>query len=381
MRIFRFIGWLELALALAACSQRLPFSEYQRTEFAQTAVTQSTTRVIRLENPSSIQPQHVRSIAFDAGGNPGGNFQLSKVVVGGRAVAPRDIIVPANGVLELHLLYAPRSLETTQATFGGVESGAPPRIAPQAPAEKSVRAGQAAAFGMQRLLGGKAAAVPLALHRGLLVMTYDQPNEGLLQLELVGTAALGPNGEVAISGAGECVVDGSTACFSGVLRITMPGVVDTAQETELSGKWALQIDAGTVRADMARFPVALFVISGDQLPSSLPVAALSIAISGDDKTVAEGTFDGQSLQIERAAFRARIYTQAETVESIADKAALIDFVIPDITITTASPLDGNQIMLAVDTTLGPNPTGVPLGDQALGGKQIKVEIAGTLALP
>ncbi len=135
---------------------------------------------------------------------------------------------------------------------------------------------------------------------------------------------------------------------------------------------------------MASFPVALFVVEGNGPGEPLegqPLSALSIAVSGDDKTVAEGSFDGSEFNLTGAGFRIRIYLSSITMDDVGSVAAPIDFKVDGLNVTTSSPLSGGKLTLHIETTLGQNPTGNALADPILSGRQIVVDISGTLEQP
>jgi hypothetical protein len=368
------------AMALMACERSLPFADYQREVFDTTAITATATHVIKLANPAGDAAQHVRSIAFDAGGNPGGHFAITEVLVGGRRLAERDLSVPPGAALELHITYAPRDLETTTANYGGQESGAPTRPGPKG-----------AQDAMATLLA-ESPPMPQALHRALINVLYDHPKEGVTQLEMIGTAIPGPHGEISALGptegegsaAGPCAAGGTTACFAGTLSLEIPGIMAAPVETTLAGPWKLSVDDGVVQAIMADFPLALFVVKGNGPGEPLegqPIGAISIAISGHKEAIATGRFDGESLALDAAVFRTRIYFAEMQQDQVTSTTAPVDFDISGVEITTESPLADGKITLAMETTLGENPSGNALADPLLSGITIVVKLMGTLTLP
>lgn len=396
----RPIVLLLAGLALLACERQLPFAKYQQELFTVTPITGSQTRVIKLVNAETEVPQHIRAVGYDGGGNPGEHFTIEEVRVADKVVPKHDISVPPGAALELHIRYAPRNLETTQADFGGVESGAPERITPQAPPEEADDASTvtSAARGAVRvagmLMGSKAATdAPETVHRALLVLTYDYPQEGVLQLELTGSAIPGPNGELTATGgvaddgpvvSGECTAGGTTACLSGTFSIHLPGLMQQAVETELAGAWPISIDGGIATAAMSQFPIALFNVHGNGLGEPLegqPISAIAIALSGDPKSTTTGSFDGSALTLPDASFRIRIYFSAVTLGSLGTSAAPVDFLVSGLTLETLEPLTDGHITLGVEAVLGPNPTGNPIADPLLSGATVIVQIKGMLVLP
>lgn len=448
--------WWGLVLCLGCgCSRSLPFAEYQREYFERTAITATSTQVVKLENPHPSEPQRVSLVTFSGGGNEGGHFKLEGVFLGERELPTSDVLIPPGAAIELHLSYTPRDLDTTRALFGGCETGQPERHTPQAPAgdapnteelpegtapatapgrTNAAVTSRSAMRALQVLAGATAQplsdathvprlgiaaypclrvalpgntegealgedtpvdepavsettpAVPLAVHRALVVLTYDHPQEGVLQIELVGESMPGPKGEIAFAGggddgeAGACVAGGSTACFAGSLGIALPGIVDDPVTTELVGPWALTIDGTAVEADMGAFPLALFVIKGDAL-SGLPISAVSLAVTGVDEVTATGEFDGTTLTLADADFRVRLYLSEITTAQVATANPDADFVVPDLQFSTSEPWADGIIVLQAETTLSDKPSGSELIDGFLAGIQLRIELRGTLTVP
>lgn len=378
-----------------------------------TPITGETTRRLQLVNPHETESQHVRAIGFDGGGNQGGHFTVKGASIAGKPLPLHDISIPPTAALELEIVYAPKNLQTTQADFGGEVTGAPVRFEPVNPGNfenkkpDEADVSQAAriykslipsTFRATEFLLSKDVAMdeaniiePEALHRGLLVLTYDEPKEGVLQLELVGGAVTGPNGELTSVGSGSsgpvnstCSAVGQTACFTGKFSIELPGLMQVPVEVDLSGPLPLAIDGGAVTVDMASFPVAHILVQGNGPGDPLegqPIAALTIAISGSEGVIAEGLFDGTTLTLDNVGFRVRIYFSAVDMAGLSSIAAPVDFQINSLTLDTLEPLSAGEITLGVSTTLGQNPTGNPLADPLLSGAQVIVKMTGTLELP
>ncbi len=417
----RFFSVVLVSLALLGCERSLPFANYQQEFFDVTPITGSQLQIIKLVNPEKETAQHISGLGFDAGGNPGEHFSIEAVKVGDKDVARRDISVPPGASLEIHVRYTPQDLDTTQANFGGMATGQPERVTPQAPREDaseqadesaaeatgtSTPASRGAVMAAGILLGGKSAPAPQktpatrdfqtlagdALHRALLVLIYDYPQEGILQVEFVGTAIPGPQGELVAApsadgggvATGECTAGGTTACFAGDFSINLPGLMKEAVHTELTGAWPITIDGGTASADMGQFPLALFVVQGNGPGEPLegqPISALSIAISGDPHSQATGTFDGSSLTLTDAGFRIRIYFSAMSVDGLASNAAPAEFIVDGLTIETRMPLADGTIGLGVESILEQNPSGNLAVDPLLSGATFVVDMQGTLTLP
>ncbi|MBI4237499.1 MAG: hypothetical protein HY696_03645 [Deltaproteobacteria bacterium] len=380
-----------------ACSRQLPFSDYQREEFSVTAITADQEKVIRLVNPNETEAQHVRAIAFDAGGNPGGHFAIAEITVGGKTFQPRDILIPPRSALEIHILYAPRDLQTSRVAFGGWETGQPPRLAPLPPPDDSEPEDDAApepesATGVAAALLGRAtaraaASTPAAIHRALIVLTYDYPQEGVMQVEVIGQAVAGPHGEITATGStepegpiepGTCTANGTTACFTGDFSLGLPELVEGEFTTPLAGPLPLMIDGASATLEMAQFPVSLFTFKN--IPG-LPVDAITLAISGDKGSTATGDFDGTALTLRGIGFRVRIYLGEKSLDALAGASTFAEFSIRDLEMTTLTPLASGTITLGIDTKLGANPTGNGLADSQLAGKRVVVKLTGTLELP
>lgn len=390
--ILHFALWLALG---SACSRQLPFSDYQREEFSVTAVTTEQEKVIRLVNPNAEASQHVRAIAFDAGGNPGGHFAIQSVTVGDKHFQPRDILIPPKAAIEIHVLYAPRDLQTSRVGFGGWETGQPPRLAPIAPPEATTEPADDAAPDPASATGAaatllaapraKAAATnPAAIHRALIVLTYDFPQEGVMQVEVIGQAIPGPNGEITASGStedegpiepGTCTAHGTTACFTGDFALALPDLVEGEFTSALSGPLPITIDGATASLEMAKFPVTLFTFKN--IPG-LPVDAITLAISGDKGSTATGSFDGTALTLRGISFRVRIYLGEKSLDALAGAATFAEFFIRDLELATSDPLANGAITLSIDTKLGANPTGNGLADSQLAGTRVVVTLTGTL---
>ncbi|MBI4366434.1 MAG: hypothetical protein HY543_06420 [Deltaproteobacteria bacterium] len=430
LAILPFVG----SVFLAACSgSSLPFATLQQEVFETTPLTVVQEKVVRLVNPSDQEPQHIPAIGFDAGGNVGGHFQIVRVASAGRVYDLKNITVPAGATLEITVRYAPRDLKTTEATYAGWQTGQPERFEPTAPIPA---AGPAAA--MQSLLGQKAkgrllraaaqpqlaissakppvllraaaqphlaissairpvllraAAQPqLATHRALVILTYDHPGEGVVQIELVGHAVPGPNGELTAPGgggapteAGECEPGGTTACFTGQFAIDLPGLMSGGPVTaDLSGPLPLTIDGSRVELQMSRFPPVLFIVKGNGPGEPLegkPVGVISLVISGAPELVAMGSFDGAALDLGDVGFRVRIYLAEIAIEDADATTAPADFLVHGLTLTTTEPFADGAIRLRIETTLSDRPANDALIDPFLAGAKVIVELAGTLALP
>lgn len=404
-RVGRFsLALVCVALCGAACNRGLPFYDYQREFFEITPVTGATERMVKLVNPHDDAPQHIQAIGFDGGGNQGGHFTLRGARMGGKELPLHDLSIPAGGALELRVEYRPNDLTTTVADFGGIESGQPVRYTPKKPEPRTDDGVPGGAVGAAAQLLDDTAATDddtaeesgaEAIHRALLVVTYDHPREGVMQLELVGSAIPGPNGELSApvgggsgggGGAGEstCAAGGQTACFAGDFAIELPGIMQGAVAVELASPWAITLDGASATVDMAQFPVALIVVEGNGPGEPLegkPISALSIAISGDDESTATGSFDGSNLELTGVGFRIRIYLSKISLADVGTTTTTVDFRVTNLTIITAAPFQDGTITLEATTTLGPSPSGNQLVDPFLAGANVVVRMTGTLELP
>lgn len=377
-------------VGIACSTTTIPFASFQQELFDITPVTVSKEKVIRLANPDTEAAQHIAAIAFDAGANGGGSFQIKSVLVASREVGAKDVVVPGGSAVEIHVAYVPKNLATTVADFGGWSTGQPTRYTPQPPDKSLTTRRRSPATAILALL---AQPVPVkAIHRALLLVTYDQPREGVTQIELVGRAVPGPNGETVATGGGggtttpgECTPDGKTACFQGQFGIELPGLMKGGPVfAEMSGGMPITIDGASAQVDLNAFPPVLFVVKGNGPGEPLdgkPVGAISIVISGVPDLVASGSFDGSALQLSDMGFRIRIYLFELMLEEADATTATADFIVGGLTVTTAAPLADGKITLHIETTLGTNPSNNPIVDPFLSGAKVIVTMDGALQLP
>lgn len=368
------------------CSRGVPFSEYERNFFPETPVTTSSTKVIKLQNPHATEPQHIRAIDFDAGGNVDGHFLIEQATVGGRPVETRDVQIPPGGNLSLHVTYHPTNLATSAANFGGIETGAEQRFTPHAPVVEDERREQSASDAQTAMLGGGDTpayneAVDV-VHRGLMVLTYDHPEEGVMRIELVGAAVPGPNGEmvadalVPATGASKCPDGEDRSCFVGEIGLAIPDLLDAEFTTELQGPWLLDVSDGTAEVPMKDFPIAIFLVEGGGLPT------ISIVISGDEATEAVGSYTDDALSVTNASFRVRVIMGSVSLSSLNSASPLADFMIRDVELVASEPDDdANSHMLTAEVVLADAPSGNPLVDSKLGGVRIVVRLRGELTVP
>ncbi|PIR20081.1 MAG: hypothetical protein COV45_08905 [Deltaproteobacteria bacterium CG11_big_fil_rev_8_21_14_0_20_47_16] len=367
------IAYIVVALTMlgaAACTKPNVFADYRQEVFPQTAINESSEKVIRIVNPYSDQAQKIGGIGFDGGGNQDGNFEIAHIVVAGKIVPKSNIVVPAGATLEVHMVYHPQKMVTTYAQYGGWVTGEPIREVPLAPNESAPKASET------------------PVHRGMLDITYHSPEEGIVQVELVGTAEPGKNGErESGGGAGsECEAKDTTACFKGTFSITIEGLVKGDPIAyPMSGPVPIEIESGTARMSMDKFPHVLIVLKGNGPGEPLegqPLSSLSIVVSGAKGITAVGSFDGSSISLQGVGMRIRIRPGEILEEDINPSMdAMADFEINDIDLNTTEPLTTGEITFNLDTTLSDKPSGNEIIDGFLAGAHVVVEMKGLLDLP
>lgn len=396
-----FFALIGLGLLASSCSEGpSAFVDARREVFKTTKLTQKTTRTITLTNTNSESIQHVLAIGFGAGANKVGNFKIDKVDVDGVVQGMTDISIAPNANLHLTITYEPLDLKTTDADWGGWVTGNPvPRDAERIPANSNTSKNKSA-IPAKAAVGSKAAdgdapaeeakAFEPVPHRTYLLIEYDYPNEGYLQMELVGFAAPGPNGEVSVAGGGagggECTPGGNVACYTGGFAIDLPGLMQGgAQDLQLTSPVKFQMDGSSVKLEMNTFPNVLLVLKGNGPGEPLegkPVASISIVISGATDAVGTGTFDGRDLELTGVGFRIRVVLGEITEKDITPGlAAAVDFNIKDLAMTTVEPFDNGFITLSVETKFSSAPSGNPLFDQFLGNQDVMLVMKGEIAVP
>ena len=370
MRNIYYIAALATLWGISACTKPTVFADYRQEVFPQTAISADTEKVVRLVNPHADQIQRIGAIDFDGGGNQDGNFEVSHVMVAGKVVPKRDIIVPAGATAEVHVTYHPQKLKTTQAAYGGWVTGEPYRERPLGPGEVLPKSDS------------------VAIHRGMLIVTYHFPEEGVVQIELIGTATPGKEGEreASSSAGGDCDAKDTTACFKGEFSITIEGLMKGDPiPYPISAPVPIQIEGGTARLVMDKFPYVLIVIKGNGPGEPLegqPISAISIVVTGAKGITAIGTFDGSAISMDNVGFRIRIVPGELAVADInPSMAAMGDFEIKDIALTTSEPYTAGDITFKLETTLSDKPSGNEIIDGFLHGAHVAVEMKGKLDLP
>ena len=315
-------------------------------------------------NNDTSEEQHVRAIGFDKGSNSVGHFRLDSVQVGNSSVGTQDIVIPPGSTLVVNVTYAPLNMDTTFANYGGWETGRPTRFIPHKPGEEP-----------QEETGE-------AIHRSILQASYDYPKGGILQIELVGYAVPGPNGEVEAGGMpGECTPGNGIACYAGGFSIDIPQLyAGGPKDLELTGDIKFTMSGGEISMRMDDFPPAIMILRSTEIPELPSGVTGALIISGAPGVTASGTFDGSRITLSDVAFRIRFVLGEVTADDITPgMASMIDFVIPDLEITTTEPLSQGNITLHLETTLSDAPSGNDLFDQFLSNADVVVVMKGQLS--
>jgi hypothetical protein len=384
---------LILAATISSCGGGSnQFVSYKREYLGKAPIGLSVTKQLTLQNPSLSKVQHISGLNFDTGTNSSGNFRIDKVEVGGVAQNPKtkDISIPAGSLLQIYITYEPLNLDTTIASYGGWATGQEERWSPKKPPEKDEN-GTDAVKAMSALISKDASIEEdneeaAATHRAIIAAVYDYPQAGTVQIELVGEAVAGADGEIsAAGGGGECPDAADTLCYTGGFAIELPDIMATGpKELKMTGPAVFKLSGSTVTTDMSAFPAELLVLKGNGPGEPLegkPINAVSIVLSGAEGVTATGTFDGSRLEINGIAFRIRVVlgeiTEADITPGLQ---AAVDFSIKDLTLETTKPFTNGSITLKIDTTLSKEPSGNAMFDQFLGNARVVVTMDGTLAI-
>lgn len=345
------------------------FVSWQQQMFDQTPITGSQTKIISLRNESPTENQKLLGVGFDGSAKGDGNFQIDKVSVGDRVVGLKDIIVPPQSSLNIQITYRPRNLETTQADFGGWVTGEKPRFVPYKPGEEPVEPDTS-----------------LAIHRAVFLAVYDIPKAGITQIEFVGNAVVGPQGEISLpeAGSGPCEAGGGVGCFTGDFLIDIPKFFSKGgQALPLSGPIRFGIADGKASLRMEDLPPILFPLKGNGPGEPLegqPVSAVTIIIKGMSGSEATGTFDGSRIELQNVGVRVQVVVGELDPKDIVNISPLVDFNVDKLMMITEEPFTDGNITLKIDTTLSQNPSGNPLFDEFLGNAEIIVRFKGRLSL-
>ena len=343
------------------------FVGWQQEFFDETPISQISSKEIVIGNSDEMREQHIRGINFDKGSNSAGHFRIDSVTVGNQIASLTDVIIPPGSALKIKISYAPLNLETTVASYGGWETGREERWIPKP---------------QEEIEEGKKKTLEPAVHRAILQAVYDKPDEGIVLVELVGTAVPGPNGEVEAGGAGgTCTPGDGIACYTGGFAMDIPQLLGGGpQDLNLSGPIRLSIAGGQASHRMDDFPPVLMYLRSSEIPELPSGITASLIISGAPGEVAEGTFDGSRLTLRGVDFRVRVVLGELAPEEVTPGlVAIVDFKIEDLELKTSEPLSGGNITLRIETTLPDAPSGNALFDQFLSNAKIIVIMKGQLA--
>jgi hypothetical protein len=351
-----------LTVYLTGCSGN-QFSAYQVESFDTTPITMSAQKVIYVGNPDTEEEQHIRAIAFDKGSNSAGHFRIDTVKVGEQTVGTKDIVIPPGGALAITVTYEPLNMETTFANYGGWETGRPEHWIPK-PADEITEEDDSH-----------------AIHRAILQASYDYPKPGIIQIELVGQAIVGPNGEIAAGGKpGECTPGEGVVCYTGGFAIDIPQLyAGGPRDLVLTGAIKFAISGGEVSMRMDDFPSALMILKSSEIPELPSGVTGTLVISGGQGKTAAGTFDGSRIAMKDVVFRIRFVLGELTAADVTPGlASMIDFEAPNLEIDTIEPLSQGQITMHLETTLSDKPSGNDLFDQFLSNAKVVVVMKGQL---
>jgi len=358
-----FLASSFLLLFLCSCSGS-QFAQWKIESFDTTPLTMSTQKTIYVGNNDTSEEQHVRAIGFDKGSNAAGHFRVDSIKVGDQTVGTKDIIVPPGSALTITIIYAPLNLETPYANYGGWETGRPEHWIPHPPDEEP------------------AEKEDVAIHRAILQASYDYPRPGLVQIELVGQAVMGPNGEITAGGKpGECTPGDGVACYTGGFAIDIPQLYSNGpRDLVLTGAIKFTISGGEVSMRMDDFPSALMVLRSTEIPDLPSGVTGTLVISGGIGKTAAGTFDGSRISMKDVTFRIRfVLGEATAADITPGMASMIDFEAPNLEIDTTEPLTQGNITMHLETTLSEAPSGNELFDQFLSNAKVIVVMKGQLS--
>ena len=347
----------------ASCSGD-QFAGWHIENFDTTQITTSTRKTIYIANNDSQEEQHIRGIGFDKGSNAAGHFRIDTIKVGEQSVGTKDIIIPPGGALAITVTYAPLNMETTFADYGGWETGKPDRWIPHNPSDEQKKNSD------------------VAIHRSILQAVYDVPRQGVVQIDLVGEAVAGPNGETTAGGKpGECTPGDGVACYTGGFAIDIPKLYSGGpRELVLTGAVKFTISGGEATLRMDDFPPALMILKSTEIPQLPSGVTGTLIISGAEGKSGTGTFDGSRINLKDVTFRIRfVLGEATAADITPGMASMIDFEIPNLEIDTIEPLTQGTITLHLETTLNDAPSGNQLFDQFLSKAKVVVIMKGQLS--
>ncbi|MDP2599941.1 MAG: hypothetical protein Q8P84_04310 [Deltaproteobacteria bacterium] len=365
--LFKISGGIAALLLIQACSPA-NFTSWQQEHFNKTPITEKETKTISLKNENNQEVQKLLGVGFDGSSNGKENFSIDKIMVGDRVVGAKNIIVPPGSSLNIQISYEPRNMETSKIDYGGWVTGEETPFRTHKPGEEP-----------------KPPDRSKAIQRAVVLAVYESPRQGIAQVELVGTAVPGPNGELSLpeGGVSECQPGGGVACFTGNFSIDIPKIFTSGpQETPLLGAIRFSVD-GEASLKMSDLPPIVFVLKGNGPGEPLegqPISAVSIVIRGVAGEEATGTFDGSQMELQNLSFRIQVVAGEIQPEDALGITPLVDFALNKLTMITEEPLTDGKITFKMDTTLSENPSGNPIFDQFFGNAQIIVRFRGNLAL-
>lgn len=372
IRIFSFI-LLVLCSGLQIHCHGEQFTGYHVESFDTVPVTLNQSKTISFQNQSEDDVQRVMSIGFNGGDNPDGHFRIDSVAVGDKSVGLQNIVIPPKGFLNVKVTYEPRNLVVKPLGKWERDHYVEPRFKPYIPDRENDQQ--------------KEVAEEDAVHRAMFLILYEYPKAGVQQVELMGRAIPGPEGELSLPevSAGPCVPEEGLACFVSDFEISIPKLFPETTKIELPAPIQINLAGSDARLRMDLFPPALLVITGNGPGEPLegqPVDAVSLVITGVRGLVASGTFDGANLDLKDVAFRIRVVIGEITLDDINENMpAIVEFNIEDLNLTTLKPLVGSKMTLGINAQLSETPSGNPIFDQFLGGAEIVVELPGEMQLP
>src|SRR5262245_36594338 len=115
-RFYRFLLCAALISSLQACSSSSDqVSGIIAEAQFETVACQAKSKIIKIRNDNTSEPQRIYGIHFEMGTNPDNFFKIEKATVGSseftaEANVIKEVIIPAGGVLEVLTTYNPRAV-------------------------------------------------------------------------------------------------------------------------------------------------------------------------------------------------------------------------------------------------------------------------------
>ncbi|MBU4484628.1 hypothetical protein KKA47_04315 [bacterium] len=330
---------------LAGCSGLDQFTDYQRVEFDTIAVGESVSQTIEIVNNGN-NDQHILGINFDPGSNDSGHFTMSSITVAGEPVEYSDLIVPAGESIYLTVKYAPQEFEETSASYGGWKTGTDTDVEDE---EDSM------------------------IQRAIIILVYDEPRPGVLQVEVFGKAL-----------PGEIVPEPNegVAKFSGEYIIDVPDLLPQPMALTSTGDFPISIEGEKATINMNDLPHLYIVKEEDWPDDPLPGMIFSIVISGVEGVTATGTFDGSKMEIPGLSFRVRGVPGKVTPDQITPGLqAVVDIKVENISLITTSEYTDGQISMQLKGRLPEKPSEHEVFNNFLGNREVIIDMSGTLSMP